>query len=128
MAAEAQGRLQTARLYNMTDDAGVKAMLQFNLARDTVHQKQSLAAIEELRADGLESDIAPTALFDEENQDHNNTIWRLSDGTDGAKGGWSFGDEGIDYLQDPQPLGGPGTAPKPDPARRNRKPPASPEV
>ncbi|QXV56873.1 manganese catalase family protein [Amycolatopsis sp. TNS106] len=116
VAAEAQGRLQTARLYNMTDDPGVKAMLQFNLARDTVHQKQWLAAIEELKADGLESDIAPTALFDEENQDHNNTVWHLSDGPDGPKGGWSFGEDGIEYLMEPEALGGPGTAPKPDPA------------
>ncbi|OLZ42833.1 catalase, partial [Amycolatopsis coloradensis] len=115
-AAEAQGRLQTARLYNMTDDPGVKAMLQFNLARDTVHQKQWLAAIEELEADGLESAIVPDALFDEENQEHNNTVWRLSDGTDGANGDWSFRGEEIEYLTDPQPLGGPGTAPKPDPA------------
>lgn len=52
-AAEAQGRLQTARLYNMTDDPGVKAMLKFNLARDTHHQNLWLAAIEELQADGL---------------------------------------------------------------------------
>ncbi|MEU3624946.1 catalase [Amycolatopsis coloradensis] len=116
VAAEAQGRLQTARLYNMTDDPGVKAMLQFNLARDTVHQRQWLAAIEELKADGLESDIAPTALFDEENQEHNNTIWHLSDGPDGNKGGWTTGPEGIEYLMDPQALGGPGVAPPPDPA------------
>ncbi|MFI6031953.1 manganese catalase family protein, partial [Amycolatopsis magusensis] len=112
----AQGRLQTARLYNMTDDPGVKEMLRFNLARDTVHQKQWLAAIEELKADGLESSLAPTALFDEENQDHNNTVWHLSDGPDGAKGGWSFGAEGLEYLMKPEPLGGPGTAPAPDPA------------
>jgi len=116
VAAEAHGRLQTARLYNMTDDPGVKAMLQFNLARDTVHQKQWLAAIEELEADGLEGPIVPTALFDEEDQIHNNTVWGLSDGTDGPKGGWSFGDDGLEYLTDPDPLGGPGTAPKPDPA------------
>ncbi|AUI60318.1 manganese catalase family protein [Amycolatopsis sp. BJA-103] len=115
-AAEAQGRLQTARLYNMTDDPGVKAMLRFNLARDTVHQKQWLAAIEELEADGLEGDIAPTALFDEEDQEHNNTVWHLSDGPAGAKANWSFRGEEIEYLIDPQPLGGPGTAPKPDPA------------
>ena len=115
-AAEAQGRLQTARLYTMTDDPGVKAMLQFNLARDTVHQKQWLAAIEELKADGLEGDIAPNALFDEENQEHNNTVWHLSDGPDGAKAGWTFNEESIEYLMDPKPLGGPGTAPKPDPA------------
>ncbi|ASO21661.1 Mn-containing catalase [Actinoalloteichus hoggarensis] len=115
-AAEAQGRLQTARLYNMTDDPGVRSMLQFNLARDTVHQKQWLAAIEELEEDGLETPIAPSALFDEEDQVHNNTVWRLSDGHDGSKGGWSSGPDGIEYLKDPRPLGGPGTAPKPDPA------------
>ncbi|MGC7095231.1 manganese catalase family protein [Amycolatopsis lurida] len=116
-AAEAQGRLQTARLYNMTDDPGVKEMLKFNLARDTVHQKQWLAAIEELEADGLEeTPIAPNALFDEEDQTHNNTIWHLSDGPDGASGGWSQGENAIEYLMDPEPLGGPGTAPKPDPA------------
>ena len=46
--AESQGRLQTARLYNMTDDPGVKAMLKFNLARDTHHQNLWLAAIEAL--------------------------------------------------------------------------------
>ncbi|UJW31600.1 manganese catalase family protein [Saccharothrix sp. AJ9571] len=116
VAAEAQGRLQTARLYNMTDDPGVKEMLKFNLARDTVHQKQWLAAIEELKTDGLESSLAPTALFDEENQEHNNTVWHLSDGPDGSKGGWSFGAEGLEYLMKPEAQGGPGTAPKPDPA------------
>ncbi|MFI6026578.1 manganese catalase family protein [Amycolatopsis magusensis] len=116
-AAEAQGRLQTARLYNMTDDPGVKEMLRFNLARDTVHQKQWLAAIEELEADGLEeTPIAPNALLEEEDQVHNNTIWHLSDGPDGASGGWSKGKNSIEYLMDPEPLGGPGTAPKPDPA------------
>jgi Mn-containing catalase len=115
-AAEAQGRLQTARLYNMTDDPGVKAMLQFNLARDTVHQKQWLKAIEELEADGLETPIVPNAFFDEEDQVHNRTIWGLSDGTDGPKGGWTEGDDPLEYLLDPEPLGGPGTAPAPDPA------------
>jgi Mn-containing catalase len=115
-AAEAQGRLQTARLYNMTNDPGVKAMLQFNLARDTVHQKQWLKAIEELEADGLETSIVPNAFFDEEDQVHNKTIWGLSDGTEGPKGGWTEGDDALEYLLDPEPLGGPGTAPAPDPA------------
>jgi Mn-containing catalase len=89
-------------------------MLQFNLARDTVHQKQWLAAIEELEADGLETAVAPSALFDEENQEHNHTIWHLSDGADGAKGGWAA--DGLDYLAEPEALGGPATAPAPDPA------------
>jgi manganese catalase len=115
-AAEAHGRLQTARLYNMTDDPGVRSMLQFNLARDTVHQKQWLKAIEELEADGLEGTLVPDALLDEENQDHNHTIWRLSDGTDGKNGGWTKGDDALQYLTDPTPLGGPASAPAPDPA------------
>lgn len=47
--------------------------------------------------------------------DHNRTIWGLSDGTDGPKGGWTEGDDALEYLLDPEPLGGPGTAPAPDP-------------
>ena len=61
-AAEAQGRVQTARLYNMTDDPGVRNMLKFNLARDTLRQNLWLKAIEELQVDGLESTAAPNAL------------------------------------------------------------------
>ncbi|WP_067963286.1 manganese catalase family protein [Nocardiopsis trehalosi] len=121
VAAEAQGRLQTARLYNMTDDPGVKAMLQFNLARDTVHQNQWLAAIEQLQEDGLEGPIVPTALFDEEDQTHSNTLWGLSDGPAGADGKWGHGPapdgrHEFHYLDNPEPLGGPGSAPPPDPA------------
>ncbi|MEU0492450.1 manganese catalase family protein [Nocardiopsis sp. NPDC006139] len=120
VAAESQGRLQTARLYNMTDDPGVKAMLQFNLARDTVHQNMWLAAIEELKEDGLEGDIAPDALLDVEDQEHANTIWGLSDGTAAAEGRWSSrpapdGDHELRYLDRPDPLGGPASAPPPDP-------------
>ena len=69
-AAEAQGRLQTARLYHMTDDNGVRNMLRFNLARDTLHQNLWLKAIEELQADGLETTVAPNALFEEEYAEH----------------------------------------------------------
>jgi Mn-containing catalase len=120
VAAEAQGRLQTARLYNMTDDPGVRAMLKFNLARDTVHQNMWLAAIEELQEDGLEGPVVPSALFDEENQEHAGTIWHLSDGTHGTEGRWASGQtpDGMhefDYLQKPEPLGGKASAPKPDP-------------
>ncbi|WP_159943428.1 MULTISPECIES: manganese catalase family protein [unclassified Nocardiopsis] len=119
-AAEAQGRLQTARLYNMTDDPGVKAMLQFNLARDTVHQNMWLAAIEELQEDGIEGEIAPNALLDEENQEHANTIWGLSDGTDASQARWAHrpapdGQHELRYLDQPDPLGGPASAPPPDP-------------
>ncbi len=115
-AAEGQSRLQTARLYTMTADTGVRAMLRVMLARATAHQKQWLAAIAELEADRLEGPIVPDALLDEENQDHNNAIWHLSDGVDGSQAAWTFRGTEIEYRTDPRPLGGPGTAPAPDPA------------
>nr|WP_221314972.1 manganese catalase family protein [Sphaerisporangium krabiense] len=120
VAAEAQGRLQTARLYNMTDDPGVKDMLKFNLARDTLHQNLWLKAIEELKADGLEDTVAPNALLDEEYAEHAQTIWDLSEGTEGTLGGWASGPQPdgrheFVYLMDPRPLGDVGMAPPPDP-------------
>ncbi|MDT7788741.1 MAG: Mn-containing catalase [Pseudonocardiales bacterium] len=120
VAAEAQGRLQTARLYNMTDDSGVRDMLKFNLARDTAHQNMWLAAIEELQEDGLEGPISPSALFDEEYAEHASTIWHNSDGALGAEGGWASGTtpdgaHEFSYVMNPEPLGGHASAPKPDP-------------
>lgn len=119
-AAEAQGRVQTARLYNMTDDPGVKGMLKFNLARDTLHQNLWLKAIEELQSDGLEDVIAPSALFDEEYVEHASGIWDLSEGREGLEGGWASGLEPdgqheFTYITDPEPLGGEFSAPPPDP-------------
>lgn len=52
--AEMQGRVQVARLYHMTDDAGVRDLLSFLLARDTMHQNQWIAAAAELRAEGYQ--------------------------------------------------------------------------
>ena len=46
--AESTGRVLASRLYNMTDDAGMKDMLSFLIARDTMHQQQWLAVIEDL--------------------------------------------------------------------------------
>jgi Manganese containing catalase len=54
VTAESQGRLQVSRLYQLTDDPGVRDMLSFLLARDTMHQNQWLAAIKELEEEGLE--------------------------------------------------------------------------
>jgi Mn-containing catalase len=99
---------------------GVKNMLKFNLARDTYHQNMWLSAIEELKADGLEGTIAPNALFDEEYTEHAETLWHLSDGTMSDRGRWAQGPapDGVHenrFLADPQPLGGKGGAPAPDP-------------
>ena len=48
VAAEATGRALACRLFDMTDDPGMKDMLRFLIARDTMHQQQWLAVIEEL--------------------------------------------------------------------------------
>ena len=48
IAAESTGRTLAVRLYNMTDDPGMKDMLSYLIARDTMHQNQWMAALEEL--------------------------------------------------------------------------------
>jgi Mn-containing catalase len=49
ITAEATGRALATRLYNMTDDPGMKDMLSFLIARDTMHQQQWLAVLAELQ-------------------------------------------------------------------------------
>ena len=46
--AESSGRLLATRLWESTDDPGMKDMLAFLIARDTMHQNQWLAVLEEL--------------------------------------------------------------------------------
>ena len=62
VAAEAIGRTLAARLRELTDDPGMKDMLSFLIARDTMHQQQWLAAIEELGTSGM---AAPDDVLDE---------------------------------------------------------------
>jgi Mn-containing catalase len=52
VAAEAVGRTLAARLLEMTDP-GMKDMLRFLIARDTMHQQQWLAVLEELGPDAM---------------------------------------------------------------------------
>jgi Mn-containing catalase len=65
VAAEATGRVLASRLRNMTDDPGMKDMLGFLIARDTMHQQQWLAVIEELG--GMEKGLpVPNSVPDTE--------------------------------------------------------------
>lgn len=48
IAAESTGRMLAVRLHTMTDDPGMKDMLSYLIARDTMHQNQWLAVLEEL--------------------------------------------------------------------------------
>ena len=111
VAAESQGRLQAIRIYEMAEDEGLKKMLEFMIARDTMHQNQWLAAIEELQKDGLEEVIAPSN-FDRsrENQSVSYQYWDLSEGNESQQGAWAQGTapDGkgqFEYLEHPEPQG-----------------------
>src|SRR5947209_328571 len=62
VAAESIGRTLAARLREMTDDPGMKDMLSFLIARDSMHQQQWLAAIEDA---GDTFNNAPNDVLDE---------------------------------------------------------------
>ncbi len=90
--AEMQGRLQVARLFHMTDDPGVKDMLRFLITRDHFHQLQWLAAIEELKSDGLDGIPAPEAFpLEEEYEEFARVFLIGSDGPEAAAGRWASG-------------------------------------
>ena len=92
VTAESQGRLQVARLYALTEDRGVRDMLRFMIARDTMHQNQWLAAIQELEADGLETTPCPSSFPQErEMREVAYQFWNCSDGLESREGRWAAG-------------------------------------
>ena len=116
---EAQGRLQTSRLYGMTDDKGVQAMLAYNLARDTFHQQQWLLGIEQLVEDGY-AEVIEHSHAAEEDDYQNHTFWSINEGSTADQGKWATGTmpDGtpIEFLRDAQPASDDdGTTPPPDP-------------
>ena len=111
VTAESQGRLQVARLYNLTQDAGVRDMFSFLLARDTMHQNQWLAAIEELEADGLEETPVPSNFPQE--REMSSVAYKFqnfSEGTESQEGRWANGrsKDGkgeFEYVAEPEAMG-----------------------
>ena len=72
--AESTGRLLATRLYEMTDDPGMKDMLAYLIARDTMHQNQWITLLKELGDPEEVFDVhpIPDSLPDEvENQEFN---------------------------------------------------------
>jgi Mn-containing catalase len=53
--AESTGRVLATRLYELTDDTGMKDMLSFLITRDAMHQNQWLAVLEDLG--GVEANL-----------------------------------------------------------------------
>src|SRR5215218_7464478 len=90
--AEMQGRLQVALLYHMTDDHGVRDLLAFLLARDTMHQNQWVAAARELQEEGNENFPVPSNFpLNKEKRDVAYQYRNFSDGKAAAEGSWAKG-------------------------------------
>lgn len=58
--AESTGRVLATRLYELTDDSGMKDMLSFLITRDAMHQNQWLAVLEDLGGVGVNLPIPNT--------------------------------------------------------------------
>ncbi|MCM3707784.1 MULTISPECIES: manganese catalase family protein [Cytobacillus] len=107
--AESQGRVQAARLYEMTDDKGIKDLLSVLIARDAYHQNQWAAAIAELEEkEGL---LVPST-FPRENErtDVAYTLYNFSAGEESSTGRWAQGPaldgQGeYNYVSNPKPEG-----------------------
>ncbi|WP_026692774.1 manganese catalase family protein [Peribacillus kribbensis] len=107
---ESQGRLQAVRLFESSNDQGVKDMLSFLIARDTMHQNQWIAAIKELEEE--EGDIVVPTTFPKslEKREVSYTLFNFSAGNKSAQGRWANGPsmdgQGVfQYVEHPAPFG-----------------------
>jgi Mn-containing catalase len=89
--AEATGRVLASRLYNMTDDSGMKDMLSFLIARDTMHQQQWLAVIEELGGLSAVLPIPNSTPAEHEATEHSYYFLNTSIDEPTPTGRWSSG-------------------------------------
>jgi Mn-containing catalase len=111
LTAETMGRLQVCRLYEQTTDSGVRDMLSFLIARDTMHQNQWLAAIAELEAEGLDETPAPNSFPQSlEMGKVAYQFWNCSTGGESKEGRWASGPSPdgkgkFEFLEHPKPLG-----------------------
>jgi Mn-containing catalase len=120
VAAESIGRTLAARLRELTDDPGMKDMLSFLIARDTMHQQQWLAAIEDA---GDKDGVAPNDVPDTE--EHAKYAYQffghgeepmaedarwLSGRSPDGKGEFSFANPAPALGEEPQLMAGPESA------------------
>lgn len=91
--AESAGRLLATRLWESTNDHGMKDMLSFLIARDTMHQNQWLAVLEELGGIEENHPIPNSFPQKEENAEFNYTFISTDINKNSrAKGRWSEGE------------------------------------
>jgi Mn-containing catalase len=126
VAAEAIGRTLATRLYEATDDPGMKDMWRFLIARDTMHQQQWLAVLEEL-------EDPANAPGDFENEDQFATIaygfFNHADVEPPADAVWTSGPsldgKGTFHVVDPRSIAAPRPELQPVPQDMHRGPEAT---
>ncbi|KQP38468.1 catalase [Methylobacterium sp. Leaf104] len=92
VAAETTGRVLAVRLFNAAHDAGMKDMLHFLIARDTMHQQQWLAVIEELGGDEGNLPIPNSFPQSKEHEKFNYNFFATTrDGAPPPAGRWTSG-------------------------------------
>ena len=91
VTAEATGRVLATRLYNMTEDKGMKDFLSFLIARDTMHQQQWLAVIEDMGGLSASLPIPNSFPQSEEAQEHSYYCLNTSLDKPLPKGRWCEG-------------------------------------
>jgi Mn-containing catalase len=92
VTAESTGRVLAVRLYNMTNDPGMKEMLAFLIARDTMHQNQWLAVLEEIGGAAEQLPIPDSFPQEQENRDYSYVYLGFQrDGSEPPQGRWSQG-------------------------------------
>ncbi|GAA0315936.1 manganese catalase family protein [Bacillus carboniphilus] len=128
--AESQGRLQVVRLFEMSDDPGVRDTLSFLIARDKAHQNQWYAAICELEE--RENDIVVPTTFPAhlEKQEVAYDFYNLSRGEASSQGRWAQGPSmdgraQFQYYSKPGPFGPKPVLPLAPPDVHNTMPPMS---
>jgi Mn-containing catalase len=105
--AEASGRLLATRLWEMTDDPGMKDMLSFLIARDTMHQNQWMAVLEEQKDMGMP--VPPDFPQEQEKQEFAYEFFVHSDGEVPKDARWTSGSsvdsKGEFSVREAEPMG-----------------------
>ena len=91
VAAESTGRVLATRLFNAAHDDGMKKMLHYLIARDTMHQQQWLAVIEELGGEESALPIPNSFPQSKEDQDNNYNFYVTSLDGSYPEGRWTHG-------------------------------------
>ena len=108
VTAEGGGRVLATRLYEMTDDPGMKEMLSFLIARDTMHQNQWMAVLEELKDMGMP--VPADFPQEEEKQEFSYTFLLHSDAQVPDDARWASGPSvdghGEFEVREAEPWGG----------------------